>query len=131
MEMKSLFAWIGRGIGNARGLFPFSHEGRQTLVYICLAWAAPIICGMVLWAMRAIRDWGDAPAVDRLNRFADIADRLSWGLVLILVAYACFVSIRAVKIGKDGFSAESRDDAAAGAQLATDAAQAVTEELKP
>lgn len=90
--------------------FPYTHEGRQTLVYMALAWAAPIICGMLIWAMQTLRDWTDAPVLQRLERFADIADRLSWGLLVILVSYACFVSIRAVKIGKDGFEASSFGD---------------------
>ena len=42
---------------------------------------------------------------------ADLADRISWGLLIILIAYACFVSIRAMKINKDGVSVEGRDNA--------------------
>lgn len=99
-----------KAIAFIRSLFPFTHEGRQTLVYVALSWAAPVICAMLLWAMSRIETFPGAAASERLARFADLADRVSWGLLIILIAYACFVSIRAIKIGKDGFSAESRDD---------------------
>ena len=38
---------------------------------------------------------------------------------------------RTMKIGRDGIEFDDKADAAAGAQLATDAAQSVVEELKP
>jgi hypothetical protein len=121
---------ISRGIGNIRNLFPFSHEGRQTLIYVCIAWAAPVLCGMLVWEQSRIEVFPGAAAEQRLARFADISDRVSWGLMVILVAFACFVSIRAIKIGKDGFSAESRDNAASAAQEAADAAQTKADEIK-
>lgn len=120
-----------KAIAFIRSLFPFTHEGRQTLVYVALSWAAPVICAMLLWSMSRIETFPGAAADQRLARFADLADRISWGLLIILIAYACFVSIRAIKIGKDGFSAESRDDdAPAAAQAVADAAQETADVIK-
>lgn len=56
-------------------------------------------------------------------------------LILIGIAqlgYQFENGMRAFKLtlGKDGFAAEGQGDAAAGAQIATDAAQAVTDDLK-
>ena len=113
-----------------RDLFPFSHEGRQTLIYVCIAWAAPIMCGMLIWAQTRIEKFPGAAADQRLARFADISDRVSWGLLVILVAFACFVSIRAMKIDKNGLSVESRDDAGEAAQETADAAQDKADQIK-
>jgi hypothetical protein len=129
--MKSFFAWIGRGIGNVRGLFPFTREGRQTLIYLTLAGCGPALTGVVIWAMHVIETFPDADAAQRLDKFADLAFIIGAGLLIITVALACFVSIRAIKIGRDGLEATGGEEAAAGAQFATDAAQAATEELKP
>lgn len=88
-------------------LFPFSREGRQTLIYIVLAGCGPALTGVLIWAMVVIREWEGINPDRRLDQFAKISFMLALGLLIIIIALACFVSIRAVKIGRDGIEAES------------------------
>jgi zinc transporter ZupT len=109
-------------------LFPFTQEGRQTLVYLVFAGSGPVLTAFTAWAMyEALRQGWEAT-------FANLAYTVAACLLIIVTGLAMFVSIRAVRLGKDGFSAEGGDKAV-GAQLATEAAtqagQAVVEELKP
>lgn len=107
-----------------KSIFPFTRDGRQTLIYIALAGCGPALTLLVMWAMDA------SQTANQWAIFADLANKVAWALLLIVLALAMFVSIRAIKVGKDGLEASGGDDAAAGAQIATDAAQAATEELK-
>lgn len=86
-------------------LFPFTREGRQTLIYLVLAGCGPALTGVIVWAMQVIRGWQSVDAASRLDRFADLAMVMASALVIIVIALACFVSIRAIKVGKDGFEA--------------------------
>lgn len=85
---------------------PFTRAGRQTLIYLVLAGCGPALTVCIIWAMVVIRDWNEVAASARLDKFATLAMLLGAGLLIIITALACFVSIRAVKIGKDGFEAE-------------------------
>ncbi len=91
--------------------FPFSKDGRATLVYIFFAGSVPVIFGGIIWALSQIR-WFDAPASDRLDKFYQITMWLAYGFLLGMVAYTAFVSIRALKVNwKEGTaSVDSRED---------------------
>jgi hypothetical protein len=80
--------------------FPFTHEGRQTLIYLVFAGAGPALCTMVIWAMVT------ALQKDLFKTFSNLSLIVATCLLIIVTGLAMFVSIRAVKIGKDGFSAE-------------------------
>ena len=86
--------------------WPFTRDGRQTLVYLVFAGCGPALTVVVIWAMRVIRDWTGASVADRLDKFASLAMVIGAALLIITIALACFVSIRAVKIGKDGIEAQ-------------------------
>lgn len=133
--MARFFAWLGRGLLNVRGLFPFTHEGRATLVYLMFAGAGPAVMFAIIYGLRTIRDWTGAPAIQRLDRFAEIVDKLGWGMVIVLVTMACFISIRAFKLNvRTGSFDVDGNSAGSAAQAATDAgtaaAQATTDEIK-
>lgn len=125
----AFFRWLGAPVREVRALFPFTHEGRQTLVYIVLAFAGPALTGVVMWAMSITRD------EKHWDIFGSLADKVSWSLLIIVCALACFVSIRAIKIDKNGASIEGRDipddDTIREAiQAPVDAAQAKADEMK-
>ena len=86
-------------------LFPFTREGRQTLVYLVFAGCGPALTGVVIWALTVMRDFAGAGAEQRLDKFATLAMLVGAALLIVTVALACFVSIRAIKIGKDGLEA--------------------------
>lgn len=86
--------------------FPFTREGRQTLIYLVLAGCGPALTLILIWAMRLTEQAGQWAI------FAALADKVAWALLLIVLALACFVSIRAVKIGKDGIEAKGEGDGA-------------------
>ena len=83
-----------------RRLFPFAHEGRQTLVYLVFAGAGPALTCLTIWTMMEALDRG------LLKTFSNLAYLIGGGLLIIVTGLGMFVSIRAVKLGKDGFSAE-------------------------
>jgi hypothetical protein len=100
---------------------PLSTAGRQTLVYLVFAGAGPALTGLIVWAMYAIRAWQGASAISRLDRFAALANLVAAGMLVIVVALACFVSIRAIKIGAHGLEATgSGGDGNATATVTTD-----------
>lgn len=84
--------------------FPFTREGRQTLVYLVMAGCGPALTGVVIWAMYVVRWWPDASPDARLDKFAQLALCVAAALIIIVIALSCFVSIRAIKggVGKDG-----------------------------
>lgn len=84
--------------------FPFTREGRQSLIYIVLAGCGPALTLVVIWAMSLTERAGQWAI------FASLADKVAWGLLLIVLALACFVSIRAIKIGKNGIEATGDGD---------------------
>lgn len=98
--------------------FPFNRAGRQTLVYLSLAGSGPVLTAATIWALGIIRDFPGADAAARLRAFASIADKVAWSLFVVVVALACFVSIRAVKLGKGGFEAEANDNGDDGPPVA-------------
>lgn len=91
-------------------LKPLSQAGRQTLVYLSFAGAGPVIVGVLIWTLFEIRYWADASPATRLDRFATLADLVAVAHLVVIIALACFVSIRAIRIGKDGIEAESNGE---------------------
>lgn len=89
---------------------PLTTAGRQTLVYLIFAGSGPVITLGVIWAMQQIRDWPNAAPADKLARFAFLAQYVAIALLIVVVSLACFVSIRAIKVGKDGLEATSQND---------------------
>lgn len=83
-----------------KNLFPFTHEGRQTLVYLVFAGCGPALTCLTIWAMVRAIDLG------LFKTFSNLAYLIGACLLLIVTGLSMFVSIRAVKLGKDGFSAE-------------------------
>lgn len=96
-----------------RGLFPFTHAGRQTLVYLLYAWSVPLLTLMVQGILQVTAAYG------RWDIYADVADKVANALLIGVVGYACFVSIRAIKIGKDGVDFQSKDNGEGSAQVTT------------
>lgn len=108
--------------------FPYTREGRQTIIYIALAGCGPALTLVMLWAMDTIRHWDQADAAQRLDKFATLAILIGVALLIIVTALACFVSIRAVKISKDGFEALGGEGQAA--QAVADSAQQTADVIK-
>lgn len=88
--------------------FPYGRSGRQTLLYIVLALCGPALTGCLLWILRVVETFPDTTGEQRLEAYVDLSKPLGWALLIIVVALACFVSIRAVKIGP--LEASSRED---------------------
>jgi hypothetical protein len=95
--------WLSTPFREVRKLFPFTHEGRQTLIYIIFAGAGPALCVICLWAMNAAAEKGWNAV------FANLAYKFGWANLIIVSGLACFVSIRSIKMGKDGFGVEGID----------------------
>lgn len=81
-------------------LLPLTREGRQTLVYLTFAGAGPATSAVNLWAMLK------AAADGQWQVFYPLAMTNAVGNGIIVTALAMFVSIRAIKISKDGFQAD-------------------------
>ncbi len=94
---------------NPLSWFPFTKDGRATLIYVFFALSVPALCGMLVYVLYTIR-WFDAPALDRLERFYQIGMRITIAMLLGMLAYAAFVSFRAFKAGKDGVEMNSKDE---------------------
>lgn len=86
-------SWLATPVRALRSLFPFSHEGRQTLVYLIFAGAGPaltVVVWLAMGALAAARQW------DGYMRLATI---VALALLIIVTGLGMFVSIRAIKIG--------------------------------
>lgn len=102
---------------------PLTRDGRQTLVYLVFAGAGPALTLVVMWAMaRALV----TPAL--FATFSKLAIIVAVSLLIIVTGLAMFVSIRAVKISKDGFEASGGEGQAA--QAVADSAQQTADVIK-
>lgn len=89
------------------GIFlPFSRDARHTLLYLVIALCGPSLTIMGWWAMDEIRTFPDTTGEARLEAFAKLATMAMGGLLIIVIALSCFVSIRAIKIGLNGIEAQ-------------------------
>lgn len=102
-RLQRFNSWLSTPVRAVRGLFPFTREGRQTLVYLVFAGCGPALTLLVRWAM--------GQALDRklIDVFGSLANKVADALLIIVIGLACFVSIRAIKVGKDGFDVQARD----------------------
>lgn len=82
-----------------RSIFPFTHDGRQTLIYLVFAGAGPALTLAMLAIMSVLANAGRWTAYERMAILIGLC------LLIIVTGLAMFVSIRAVKLGKDGFEA--------------------------
>jgi hypothetical protein len=95
--------WLGTPFRALRSIFPFSHEGRQTLIYLMFSLSTGILTLIVWWAMDRLfnaQQWAMGK---------QLADKVAWALLMSVGGYACFVSVRAITLGKDGFGMQARD----------------------
>lgn len=88
--------------------FPFTHEGRQTLVYLIFAGAGPVLCIMTMLAMLMALDYKLYKTFSQLSWVVAIC------LLITITGLSMFVAIRSLKINKDGFSAEGGENLKSG-----------------
>lgn len=120
--MKNLLHYLGTPIRAFRGLFPFTHEGRQTLIYLMCAFSAPVLTLVTIWILDTTGrnlQWGI---------FAKVAMVVAYSLLIITCAFGMFVAFRSLQLGgKDGLlSLTSKDNPDAPVA----AARKVAEEVK-
>lgn len=103
--------WISAIWQAFRGLFPFTKDGRATLVYLAFAGSVPALTLAGMLVLHEIR-WFDANADKRLEAYSSAAMWIFYGQFLGQITYAAFVSIRALDIDwKNGkASMNSRED---------------------
>ena len=96
-----------RAIGS---LFPFAFSGRQTLIYLIFAGSGPALTLILIWAMR------QSLAYKLFDQFKTLSNEISLAHLIVVIGLAMFVSIRAIKIGRDGIeaSADPQDSTAPG-----------------
>lgn len=99
----AFFRWLGHPFRALRGLFPFTHDGRQTLIYLIFSGAGPALCLIGLYVLSRTEIAGQWPI------YAEMARIFGWSLFVIVSGLGMFVSIRAIKIGKDGLDFSSKD----------------------
>lgn len=82
---------------------PYSKEGRQSLVYLAFAGAGPILTGIVVWAMTVSdsHSWREV--------FANLAYMVAAGMLIVVTGLSMFVSIRSLKVSRDGLEASGGD----------------------
>lgn len=92
MSWYSPFSW-----------FPLTKEGRQTLVYCVFAGAGPALTAIVIWAMWTAEGhtWREV--------FANLAYMVAAGMLIVVTGLAMFVSIRSLKVSRDGLEASGGD----------------------
>lgn len=104
-RVAAFFHWLGTPIRATRTLFPFTHEGRQTLIYLIFAGSGPIL------TLVGLRILNQTEAASQWGIYASQARIFGWSLFVIVSGLGMFVSIRAFKIGKDGFEFSSKEEA--------------------
>lgn len=121
--IAAFFRWLGTPIRAARALFPFSHDGRQTLIYLCFAGAGPILTLVGLHILER------SEKAQQWDIFGAQARVFGWSLFVIVAGLGMFVAIKGFKISKEGaeFSAKDVTDPVNAAQRV---AEAVTSEAK-
>ena len=110
-----------------------STERRAWLYAVAWLGGGVASCAFAVWLVTLIRwDW---PADRAEQQLAILGNALTGALILmglVMLGLSIRNAIRNIKgsAGPVSFEASGESDAAAGAQLATDAAQEVVEELK-
>lgn len=124
IRAAGFFRWLGHPFRAARALFPFTRDGRQTLIYLMAAFCAPVLTALVWWAMKL------AAGSAQWTIFGRLADKVALALLISSITFAAFVSIRALKVGKNGFEMDAQDREGDAAQTVADAAQTRADEVK-
>lgn len=98
-----MIAWLRNSIGI---FLPFGRDARHTLLYIVISLCGPALTLLAWWAMNEIKTFPGTSGAERLEAFARLATMAMGGLLVIVIALSCFVSIRAIKIGPNGIEAQ-------------------------
>lgn len=119
--------WLSTPFRAVRSLFPFSQDGRQTLIYLMFSLSTGVLTLIVWWAMDRLF------AAQQWQAGKQLADKVAWALLISVGGYACFVSVRAITLGKDGFGMQGRDppqDIPTAVQQVADSAQSKADDIK-
>ncbi len=123
-RIASFFSWLGTPIRAVRALFPYTYDGRQTLIYLMCAFSAPVLTLLVLHIMETMataQQWG---------AYREIARLVAYSLLISVCAFSMFVAFRSLSLGgKEGLlnltSKDSPPDPVEAAnQVKTDVTQA-------
>jgi ABC-type nickel/cobalt efflux system permease component RcnA len=99
MTGTEFFRWLGTPVRAVAAWFPLGNDGRQTLIYLVFALAGPALTAITIWAMQKALSHGWQ------GLFSNLAYMLGWALMIVVCGLAMFVSVRAVKLGREGFEA--------------------------
>jgi hypothetical protein len=93
----SFFHWLGAPIRAIRGLFPFTYNGRQTLIYLMCALSAPILSLMVIWILETLA------GASQWRVYHQVSMIVAYSLLISVCAFSMFVAFRSLSLGsKDG-----------------------------
>lgn len=96
-QPASFFHWLGTPVRAARALFPFTYDGRQTLIYLMCAFSAPILSLMVLHIMDVLA------ANDQWPAYREVSRLVAYSLLISVCAFSMFVAFKSLSLGsKDG-----------------------------
>ena len=111
-RIAAFFRWLGTPFRSIRGWVPFTHDGRQTLIYLIFAGAGPALTLVGLHILEQTEGAG------QWGIYATQARIFGWSLFVIVAGLGMFVSIRSFKIGKEGldFTGKDTPDPVAAAQ---------------
>lgn len=100
--MTSFFRWLVSPLRAIRDMFPFGHEGRQTLIYLVFAGAGPALTliGISILNRTEGKHW---------SIFAEMSRTFGWSLFVIVSSLGLFVAIRSFKIGPTGAEFNAKD----------------------
>jgi hypothetical protein len=120
-RIAAFFRWLGTPIRATRALFPFTHEGRQTLIYLMCAFSAPMLTILTLYILDATERHQQWPI------FADVARIVAYSQLIITCAFGMFVAFRSLSLGsKEGLLSLTSKDSP---ESAVRAAETVKQEV--
>lgn len=91
------FHWLGTPIRATRALFPFTYDGRQTLIYLMCAGSAPVLTLAVMHILEVLA------AAEQWNGYREISRIVGYALLISVCAFSMFVAFRSLSLGgKDG-----------------------------
>jgi type VI protein secretion system component VasK len=96
-RVASFFHWLGAPIRAIRALFPFTYDGRQTLIYLMCAFSAPVLTLLVMHILDELAGAQQWPAYREISRI------VAYSLLISVCAFSMFVAFRSLSLGsKDG-----------------------------
>lgn len=97
IRLAAFFRWLGTPIRAARALFPFTYDGRQTLIYLMCAFSAPVLTVAVMHILETMAGAG------QWNGYREISRLVAYSLLIAVCAFSMFVAFRSLSLGsKDG-----------------------------